>query len=89
MFVNGVNDILGGGADFNALLDFRPLDVALGWEFGVGLLFSGVALSGLLGRALLSGLLRTDGILDGPVCASTAIRSSAPFTLASIALAWA
>ena len=52
MFGNGVNDFLGGGADFYALLDFRPLDIALGFQFGLGLLFGGVSLSGLLGRAL-------------------------------------
>ena len=65
MFVYGVDDFLGRGADFLALLGFCPLHRALGVAFGLGLGSDRVALSGLLGRAVLSGLLSSDGILHG------------------------
>jgi hypothetical protein len=65
MFVNGVDDFLGSGADFVALLGFYPLHRALGIAFGLGLGSGRVPLSGLLGRAVLSGLLSSDGILHG------------------------
>ena len=66
MFVNGVDDFLGGGVDLVALLGFRPLHCRAGrrssaWAFALG----GVPLSGLLGRAVVRGLLRSDGILHG------------------------
>ena len=65
MFVNGVADFLGSGVDFVALLGFRPLHCALGVVFGLGLRSGRVPLSGLLGRAVVRGLLSSDGILDG------------------------
>ena len=37
MFVYGVDDFLGSGADFVALLGFCPLHCALGVAFGLGL----------------------------------------------------
>ena len=53
------------GADFVALLGFCPLHCALGIAFGLGLRSDRVPLSGLLGRAVVSGLLSSDGILHG------------------------
>ncbi len=67
MFVYGVDDFLGSGADFVALLGFCPLHCALGVAFGLGLRSDRVPLSGLLGRAVVSGLLSSDGILARPL----------------------
>src|SRR5215208_7884851 len=63
MFVYRVDDFLGSGADFLALLGFCPLHRALGVAFGLGLGSGRVPLSDLLGRAVASGLLSSDGIL--------------------------
>ena len=65
MFVNGVAEFLGSGVDLVALLGFCPLHCALGVAFGLGLFSGRVPLSGLLGRAVVRGLLSSDGILDG------------------------
>ena len=56
MFVYGVDDFLGSGADFVALLGFCPLHCALGVAFGLGLRSDRVPLSGLLGRAVVQRL---------------------------------
>src|SRR6185295_4282030 len=48
-----------------ALLGSCPLHCALGVAFGLGLRSDRVPLSGLLGRAVVSGLLSSDGILHG------------------------
>jgi hypothetical protein len=65
MIVDGVDDFFSCGIDFVALVGIRPLYLGLRLELRARLLSRSILLSGLLGRALLSGLVISDGGLHG------------------------